>query len=716
MHHFPKFILILLVICLLPLPLQAAEGMYPINAIHQLDLPAAGLEIPVSEIYNPDSLSLVSAIVKLGGCTGSFVSPQGLILTNHHCAFYAAQAASDAEHDYLHDGFIARTRAEEIPAQGFTVRITEAYRDISAELLSVVSDTMNLMTRAEKIKEKKKEMIKSAEAEFPGKKIEISEMFAGHTYVLFVYTYLKDIRLVYVLPPSIGEFGGDVDNWEWPRHTGDFAFMRAYVAPDGSSAEFSKENVPYQPQRFLQVAAEGVNENDFVFLLGYPGRSYRHRTSHFLAFEQEFRLPYTQHFYEWKIGVMQAAGQNDRAVAIQHAARIQSLSNAEKNYRGKLKSFRRLQVLAAKRTEEARLQAFIESDSLRREKYGSVLQEIGEVYADQRETAESEFLLDQLKKSVEIIYLADFVKKAATELSKPDEDRAGKFKSKNWTATLNNLKVRLKNFHEPTDRIFFKEILQRMAQLPEKAKIQELAEITESEKSIAEFLQKAYSKTRLKKKDNLLEILKQPPEVIRKIEDPFVDLLKKLEPAQDRVKQRKENRKGALDKLYARLLEAKQEFLQTDFVPDANRTLRFTYGHVRGYSPADAIHFSPITTVTGLLEKNTGTAPFAVPERMVELVENEKFGRFAHPDLGRVPVALLYDTDTTGGNSGSPIFNARGQLVGVNFDRSFEATINDYTWSPELSRSIGVDIRYILWVTQKFGGADFLLKEMQVEK
>jgi len=381
-------------------PVLADEGMWPISDIHKLDLKAKGLKIDPKEIYNPHGLSLIDAIVKVGGCTGSFVSSEGLILTNHHCAYGAAQAASTRERDYIKDGFLARDRSQEIEAKGLTARITDSYRDVSREVLSVVTEGMDLAERTKAIEKKIKEIVAETEKENPGKRAEVAEMFIGKTYVLFIYTYLKDIRLVYVPPRSIGEFGGEVDNWMWPRHTGDFSFMRAYVAADGSPAEFSPDNVPYHPRKFLQIAPQGVDEEDFVFLLGYPGRTYRHRTSHFLAFEEGVRMPYVAAWYQWQIKVMDKMSQKNRAVGIKHLSRIKGLSNTMKNYRGKLKGMKRLHLVEKKREEEKALQKFIEADPNLKAKYGHVLEQIGRIYTNRREQAERELLLNYLRRSV----------------------------------------------------------------------------------------------------------------------------------------------------------------------------------------------------------------------------------------------------------------------------------------------------------------------------
>jgi len=364
------------------LDVTADEGMYPISEIHKLNLKVKGLKIDPKDVYNPSGVSLIDAIVMVGGCTGSFVSPDGLILTNHHCAFSGVQAASTKEKDYITDGFIARTRNEEIPARGYTVRITESYRGVSKEVLSVVNDKMELAERTKAIQKKIRELVEETEKEKPGKRIEVSEMFAGRNYVLFVYANFRDVRLVYVPPRSIGEFGGENDNWVWPRHTGDFSYLRLYVAPDGSPADYSENNVPYRPKKYLKVQAEGANEKDFVFILGYPGSTFRHRSSHYLAYEETHRMPAVADLFEWQIKTMEDLGKSDRSVAIMHDARIKGLANVMKNYRGKLKGMNRLQLVQKKQAEEQELQNFILADPQRKARYGTVLEELAAVYKE----------------------------------------------------------------------------------------------------------------------------------------------------------------------------------------------------------------------------------------------------------------------------------------------------------------------------------------------
>lgn len=701
--------------------------MYPISEINKLNLKAKGLKIDSKELYNPNGVSLIDAIVQVGGCTGSFVSDKGLILTNHHCAFGAAQSASTAEHDYIANGFLARTASEEIHAKGYSVRITESYKDVSKEVLSVVTDQMDLAERTKAIEKKTKEIVAETEKNNPGKRAEVSEMFAGRTYVLFIYGFIRDVRLVYVPPRSIGEFGGENDNWVWPRHTGDFSFMRAYVAPDGSPAEYSTNNVPYKPKRFLKVQPAGANDGDFVFILGYPGRTYRHRTSHYLQYEEDWRMPYIANLYEWEISVMEQAGEKDHSVAIKNAARIKSLANVMKNYRGKLKGLKRLQLVNGKEKEERALQKYIDADPLRKQQYGTVLDEIGQVYQEMTARAESELILDNLittssstsfSSGPTLLNLAYVFYDASRELQKPDLERSSSFMNRNLSNTKESIRQAISNYNEQTDKTILKELLLQAAQLPADqrvAAIDELIKGSNPEAAIDHFIQRAFSQSKLSDEKWVMEMLGQSPEAIDRINDPFLQLVKDLFPVYKTLKETRQRREGALSKLSALFVDVKEQFLKKDFIPDANRTLRLTFGYIRGYAPADAVWYQPITTLKGVIEKTTAEEPYDTPQKIVELYQAKDFGRYKQSKLNDVPVALLYNLDTTGGNSGSPLLNAKGEVVGVNFDRAYEATINDYAWSESYSRSIAVDVRYVLWVTEKFGGAGFLLREMGMQ-
>ena len=687
---------------------KAEEGMYPISEVGRLGLANKGLRLTSEQIFNADQTCLVDGICKVNGCTGSFVSPRGLIITNHHCAYRAIQSSSTTTNDYLRDGFIAQSMAEEIPAKGYTVRITESFEDISDQVLSAIRPEMTYTERTKAIEQRQKELEKTAEQKHPGQRAEVAEMFAGKTYVLFIYTYIQDVRLVFAPPASVGNYGGEIDNWEWPRHTGDFSFMRAYVAPDGSSAEYAEENLPYQPKRFIQVDPNGVDEGDYVMLIGYPGRTARHKTASFLEYEQNVRLPYVVDLYQWQIEQMQQAGTLDRAIALKLSSRMKGLANVEKRSRGQLKGLVRKNIVGTRTDAEAELQAFINSDDDRRKKHGNLLTEIAAVYTGMR-SAQHELDIQSLRSASQLMSFAFTLYDSAVERQKTDLEREMPYMDRNIDLTRRRLMLAVKDYHAPTDRIIASELHRRIRAHGEKTK--DIAGLLPAEEELAAL----YDNTRLGDPEFIQGCLEKTPEQLAALNDPALAAIIKLYPKYLKLREQSKSRAGRLDQLYGNLVTVKQEFLQQNFVPDANATLRLTYGHIKGYSPEDAVYKSPITTLGGAVAKATGVEPFVLPRSIIEKHKARDFGQFMHPKLNDVPTAILYDTDTTGGNSGSPILNGDGKLVGVNFDRAFEATINDFAWNESYSRSIGVDIRYALWITGKVFGANHLLKEMGVQ-
>ncbi len=692
----------------------ADEGMYPISELYKLNLKSKGLKIDPKAIYNPNGIGLIDAVVQLSGCTGSFVSKDGLIITNHHCAFGAVQAASSTDHDYVTDGFLAKSREEEIQARGISARILESYKDVSKDVLSVLNDKMDLADRTKAIDKKIRELVAETEKKYPGKRAEVSEMFTGKTYVLFLSTVLRDVRLVYVPPRSIGEFGGENDNWVWPRHTGDFSYMRAYAAPDGSPAEYSTTNVPYHPKKFLKVNPAGVDDGDFAFILGYPGRTFRHRTSQYMAYEENIRMPYVADLFEWQIATMEAMGKNDRAIALKHDARIKGLANTMKNYRGKLLGMKRLHLTENKQGEEKLLQQFIDTDAQRKAQYGTVLEEIGKVYQEMTDRGTSELILDNLRSNSQLLSYGFAMYESAIEMQKPDMERLPAYTERNLANTKQNLKAGLRNYYEPTDKAFLKHVVMQALELPENQRIDVIDRQFRgrTEQEIDQTIDQAYAQSRLTDESVLLSSFGKPVAELEQMRDPFIRAAGMMYSTYQKLRETRQRREGALSKLSALLVDVKQQYQKTSFVPDANSTLRFTFGHIKGYSPVDATYYKPITTLTGVIEKSTGKDPYATPQKVLDLYKAKDFGKYRNAKLKDVPVAILYDMDTTGGNSGSPVLNAKGELVGVNFDRAYEATINDYAWSESYSRSIAVDIRYVLWVTEKVGGATHILKEL----
>jgi hypothetical protein len=714
--------IIALALCLAP-ALHGEEGMFPLSEIHKLDLKARGFAIEPAELYNPKGVSLIDGIIDLDGCTASFVSADGLILTNYHCAFGAIQSLTTTENDYLRDGFYAAERSAELPAKRYTVRLIESYRDVSREVLSVLRARMTLAQRSKAIEEKMKRLVVAVEKERPGKRAEVAEMFRGKTYVLFIYDYIKDVRLVYAPPRSIGEFGGEADNWMWPRHTGDFAFLRAYVAPDGSNADYSPRNVPFRPKKHLQVAATGVKSGDFAFALGYPGSTHRHKSSHFLAFEEDARLPFVTDLYRWIIELKEKMSANDRATAIKLSSSLKGLWNTLTRSLGQMKGLKNLQLVKKRRQDEAALQRFIDADKSRRRKYGSLLADLDRAYAEMKARAPRDQVLSTLlsTRTSLMLGIAFRVCEASTERVKEDIRREEAYMDRNFDMTEKRMVMGLRDYYEPADKAVLREMLRRAAALPPGlsiAAVQDLNAGDLPEKAIDVFLEKSFAATQLKNPETVSALLKKTTAELRALDDPFIKLAFALYPDYLGMKEAEKRDKGMLDPLLARLVDAKREFLGKDFVPDANSTLRLTHGHVRGYSPADAVHMEPFTTLSGLVEKHAAhpdSPDYAAPQELLDLARAGNHGPYSHPELGDVPIAMLYDMDTTGGNSGSPVFNARGELIGLNFDRVYEATINDFAWDESYSRSIGVDVRFILWSLDKFSGARRLLAEMGIK-
>ena len=704
---------LLIVISFAFIPSKPDEGMFPLSYIKNINLNEKGLKISVDEVYNPNGVSLVDALVKIGGCTGSFVSNEGLIITNHHCVFGIVSDASTVENNYLDNGFLAETREKELPASGLTCRITDSYEDVSAEVLEAANTEEDISKRTTAISKKIKEIVDKEEKKDSTIKAEVSEMFVGEQYILFRYKTINDVRLVYVPPRTIGEFGGESDNWVWPRHNGDFSFVRAYVAPNGSSAKYSEENIPYQPKKFLQVNANGVNQEDFVFILGYPGRTFKHQPSQFLMIQEKYQLPYVQDIFSWLINLYEKRGENDPEFALNIVGEIQGLANTEKNYRGKMQGLERLKLIQKKQDEEKQLQKFIESDPKLKEKYGTVLNEIDEAYKESFKSGRRGLVINMLSRNVDYYRLAEIFIDYKKEILKPEAERKSLYKEDKRSDFYNTITNLYNDFMPDLDPQILNKILTDASTFDECKDLEPFKSFGK-EKDKQEFIADLYEETFLQDSKEYFDLLEDEDETLEDIDDPYINLVKAAVELGDAERKKSQVRDGKTNILLAKLNDIKRQWLNKSFVPDANLTLRLTYGYVRGYSPVDATYFSPNTTLTGLIEKGRESGDYKLNKKVKELYDKKDFGNFIHPKLNDVPVNFIYNMDTSGGNSGSPILDAYGRLVGVNFDRSFEATVNDYTWSENYSRSIGVDIRYVLWVVQKVGGADFLLKEMGI--
>lgn len=694
------------------------EGMFPLSELGKAGLKKAGLKISEKEIYNPGQIGLVDALVQVSGCSGSFVSPNGLIITNHHCAFSAVQLASTPEHNYLENGFVANSHEQEIEAKGLNIRITDSYEDVSQRILDAVANVTDPSQRIDIITNKRKEIAKEAEAQDPTIKAEVSEMFIGKSYVLFKYKTIEDVRLVYIPRQNIGEFGGETDNWVWPRHTGDFSFLRAYVAKDGSSAKYSKDNVPYKPKKHLKVNPKGVNENDFVFILGYPGRTFRHRPAQYIEYQQQYLLPYTSELYDFQNQQMLLAGKDDKATELALATRIKRNANVMKNYRGKLKGLRNIDLVNTKIKEDEELAKFIENDPELKAQYGSLMKDIDQHYQLVFQNAEKELWYNNVYSGIRGLQLASLTNSFQDAINK---ELSSKRKEELYNANIENFKKQLAGLYESfnlnVDKSIASTMFAQAYQLKDGNALPFVANHKFSnEQAASDYISKTIEDSKLSNQEYFESTVLKDVNSFLKYSDDLMKIQKELDKEMQPFYAEQKRREGNLNKLMADYIAVKEKFQSKSFIPDANSTLRLTFGNIKGYSPADATYMEPFTTVKGIIEKgNSGLNEFHYPESIKTNWLDKNFGNYFKKDLNDVPVNMLYNMDTTGGNSGSPIMNAYGELIGVNFDRAYDATINDFAWNESYSRSIGVDIRYVLWIADKIDNAQFIIQEMGVK-
>jgi len=693
--------------------IRPEEGMFPMSEISRLDLKKAGLKMNQEDIFNPGGESLTDALVRVGGCTGSFVSSEGLIITNHHCAFGSVQAASSVENDYITDGFLARRKEDEIFAKGLTCKITRSYEDVSEEIMeslqSISDPILRLKTIGQKIRE-----IESRENDVnPGMSCEISEMFAGKNYVLFRYQIIRDVRLVYVPPRTVGEFGGESDNWEWPRHTGDFSFLRAYVAKDGSPADYSPDNVPFTPKRHLNVNANGVKDGDFLFILGYPGRTFRNQPARFIEYHEKYQLPYIADLFEEQIETMKMLGAQDKTLEIRVASRIKSLANVSKNYKGKREGLEKINLTQQKLNEDLQLSRFIESDPELKSTYGNVLPEINKLYDEMSISAKQSLWFGQILSSTTLLSAAAVLLESSEKL----KDKSGDERKKLEDAYLIRLRTLLTEMHESVDKLLFEQMIRDAKALPPELQVEAVSlyfKRADTQEKRMKIIQKWWSNTLMVRPQKVYSLIGSTEETLKKQKDPVLNFVRALKKQSEELRAKSLQMQGKLNVLYAQYIDVKMKFKATSFIPDANATLRLTYGYVKGYSTQDAVFYHPITTLGGMIEKSFQGGDYTLHPKIYSLYNDKMFGKYSLQNKNDVPLAILYNTDTSGGNSGSPILDADGSLIGVNFDRAYPATINDYAWNDKYSRSIGVDIRFVLWVTQYVGEAGFLLDEMGV--
>ncbi len=726
---------ILLFISLIPVSVLGDEGMFLPDTLSQLPLAKLkqrGLKIPITDIYNPNGPSIKDAVVIVDGGTGEFLSAEGLLLTNHHVAFDALVAASDPSKDYASNGYLAKTRAEELPARGYSATITQDLKDVTSEVLNGISDTVSPEERARAIQLKVRGM--ESENESEGTRVRVLPMNDGLVYYQFTYLVLPDVRIVYAPPKNIGFFGGDPDNFEWPRHDGDFTFMRVYTGANGKPAEYSPANVPYKPKRFLSLSMGGVKEGDFMMVMGYPGSTRRYRESYSVAYNQDIAMPFLIELLRYQIGTLQKAGENDPALRIKLSSTIFGLSNDLKNYEGSVLAMQRAGIVDQKRAQEAEFTRWLNADPARKTKYGEVLPALEKAYQQLTATAQRDLLLQQMFGASDLIGIMSFAQRAAADKEKPEAERNPALGAMGIQRLRAQLPGALAERNPTAERELLTYLLRKADQLPAGQKIdfieKRFGNLQGEARRRAEenFARDVIDSKRYSTVESLSAVLDLTVAQLRELHEPLIDLVSDLGPEVQRIQMRQQAFNAVVQKWRPLLVRGMSELRAsnvgsprgqpaagTNPYPDANRTLRFTYGEVKGYIPRDAAIYQPFTNLSGVIEKDTGREPFDVPAKLKQLYRNHDFGPYATSDGQNVPVNFLSTTDIIGGNSGSPIMNGRGEQVGIVFDGNYEGLGNDFFYNEEKGRTIAVDIRYVLFIADKFGGAGYLLKELDIK-
>lgn len=710
-----KTIFTFLFLFLFTFSIKAQEGMWLLNQIQNLNLEQKGLEISTDKIYSSDKDALYKAIIQLGGGTASFISNEGLIITNHHVAYTALQRASIKENDHLMNGFIAFNRSDEIPAEGYTARLLLEMKDVTNEIL----ESTKGLTDPMEINKKTNEKITEITAEITKGKEDItaiiSEMYNGKQYILFKYKLFQDIRIVLAPPSSIGNYGDDIDNWMWPRHTGDFTFMRVYVSPDGTGKEYNKDNVPYKPEVWLKVADKGLEDNDFTFILGYPGQTTRYRSSTSVEWNMTKNYPFSIKNFKEIESLMEEITKNDREGRIKISNLFEGIANVRKNFEGKLEGMQKTNFLQKKLHFEQEFMNWVSSSPERRTKYGDVLQKEKEQYDNLLEkTKDKDNILGLLQGLAGApLSVALNLYSIKSEYEKPVGERNPQLTEEVYQRQLNNLRNPYYNYYEPVDRDLMIRALKMADALDESQRIKGIEYILKN-KSVSpeEFVNDAFAKTVFTSPENLEGVKNKSLKELYEMNDPIMNLAISLYPELEEF--RKTNELFGTNVAYYRklYLDALYEWKGTDMYPDANGTMRFTYGNIKGYKPRDAVWYYPFTSLKGVIEKNTGEIPFDAPGKLVELYNTKNYGRWLDKNLNDVTVAFTHLGDITGGNSGSPVMNSKGEIIGVAFDGNYEGMISDWQFDYDLQRVISVDIRYVLFITEKFANADFILKEI----
>lgn len=716
-----KKILLSVLAAALSLPAVADEGMWLLPLLQQQKFPemqALGLKLQDYDIYSPDSASLKDAVVIFGGgCTGEIVSPDGLLLTNHHCGYGQIQQHSTLEHDYLTDGFWATTRDQELPNPGLTVTFIDKIDDVTDYVKKELEkdtdpQSMNFLSPKYLNGLAKAKVGEKFLQDNPGTEVEIKAFYGGNVYYMFTKKIYSDIRLVGAPPSSVGKFGADTDNWMWPRHTGDFSVFRVYADANGNPAEYSESNVPLRPKRWFKISVKGVEEDDYAMMMGFPGRTNKYYTSWEVAERRDIDNTVRINIRNLRQEVMLDEMLKDPSVRIQYASKYAGSTNAYKNAIGSNWAIKKRNFEQVKKEEQDRLIAWAQKNN--ESSYPEALSTLEQIVSDRKDLRFRSWMLDEaIQRGIEFTKVPTEVQSVSDALSGKDRNEQQK-------------QIRLLDmaYHRFADKDYAPEVDKKIAKVmlkeyrrlvPAKSQPAYFSLIDKKFKGdVDRFVDYLFDKSIYGSEENF-DKFKTRPSVKALEQDPMILFAKS-------VQEEKANLNAALADFDIGYALAHKEYVKgllamyqdkANF-PDANFSLRLTYGQVKGYRPKDAVYYNCQTTLDGVMEKEDSTNwEFVVPSRLKALYEAKDFGRYQMPD-GRMPVAFSATTHTTGGNSGSPVLNANGELIGINFDRNWEGVGGDIQYLPDYQRSIIVDIRYVLFLIDKYAGAGYLLEEMDL--
>ena len=700
---------------------HAREGMYTPEQLAAIaeDLRNAGLELDPRSLTDLTAFPM-AAVVSLGGCTASFVSPRGLVVTNHHCARGAVQFHSTPERNHLQTGFLAPSMGAELAAPpGSRVYVTVHVEDVTVQVSGGLDRSLPPRERYERMQDRRKALVKACESDI-GHRCRVRGFFGGLQYKLIKYLEIRDVRLVYAPADAIGRYGGDIDNWRWPRHTGDFAFYRAYVSPDGEPADHSPTNVPYTPRHYLAVSAAGLDDGDFVMALGYPGgtsRYARHVTVENL-FEREY--PKSVKRLRERIAVIEAAAPEGSDLRIRYTGQLAGLNNGMKNLEGQLEGARRQHLVQRRAKRDAAVDDWIAADAER----GPLADAILKYDALAKESADESrrnYWYSAAKGS-RMLGIAGRLYRLAREREKPDAKREPGYQERDLRSFRQGLSRVDRRYHASVDKALWAYALRAYLAQPGDNRVDAFDEAlglddVADPAALSSALDRYYAETVLEDAQTRLALSHASRTELEAHEDPFLRLALAVYDSDMVREEASKTRAGLRTRLLPKYMQAIikwQRSLGHAAYPDANGTLRVTYGTVMGGSPMDGLVYEPFTRLDGIVQKDTGHAPFDAPVAQLERIHARDHGAYELASIGSVPVNFLTDLDSTGGNSGSPTLNAKGELVGLLFDGTLESVNSDWDFDPRTTRTIHVDTRYMLWVMEKVDGADWLIEEMRI--